>query len=409
MEKKQQQKDKTSFWYFGVGGLLALSKSRGHNVKIDKAAIKDLKPPFVVLCNHQGYYDWVYAAKALMPNKVRFVVSRYQFLNPKTGPILQKMGAIPKSQFTSDASAVKEIIRTVKRGGIVGIYPSGKLSLFGEDEKPLEGTYELIKKLNVPVVFIQVDGSYRTAPRYNIETKKGRVDVKLSILFTPGELASLPAQEGKAKLNAAFCHDDFASSTNNVEFKSKNIIAGLDDMAYICPSCKTDYTMKTDGPNRILCTKCGFSATMDNRFRLTGENGFTAPKTISEWGRFIKAEERERVLRAPEAKLTTTMKLMEHVNDEAQLSQTGTVTAELNSEGISLRGKRGGEPFERFFTYAQYPAMHIFDKIYLLVPDNEEVLCVSPATAAETTKWGIASEVYACLSAEGLLKATVGS
>lgn len=405
MKKKNEI---SSLWYFGIGGSLALLKSMGHNVKIDKAAIKGLKPPFVVLGNHQGYHDWVYCAKAFLPHKMRFVVSRYQFLNPKTGPLLQKLNAIPKSQFTSDASAVKEMIRTIKKGGILCIYPSGKLSLFGEDEKPVEGTYELIKKLSVPVVLVQVDGSYRSGPRYNIEyNKKGRVDVKLSILFTPEELASTPVEEGKAKLDAAFSHDDFNSPTKNVKFKSKNLIAGLEDMLYICPACKTDFTLKTQGTDRILCTKCGFSALMDDRFVLKGENGFKSPETISEWGRLIKSEEHARALQGSEILLESEMKLMEHVSAETQLSQTGSVRAQLNAEGFSLKGSRNNQPFERFYTYEQYPAIHIFDKIFLLVPDNEEVICVSPANAMEATKWAIASEVYGKLAAKNADKAKV--
>lgn len=397
MKKKNEI---SSFWYFGVGGSLAQLKSLGHNVKIDKTVIKGLKPPFVVLGNHQGYYDWVYCAKAFLPHKMRFVVSRYQFLNPKTGPLLHKLNAIPKSQFTTDAFAVKEMIRTIKRGGILCIYPSGKLSLFGEDEKPVEGTYELLKKLAVPVLFIHVDGSYRTAPRYNIETKKGRVNVKLGMLFTPNEFASISDDKGKAKLDSFFCHDDFASLSKNVKFKSKNIIDGLADMLYICPSCKTDYTMQTKGKNQILCTKCGFSAIMDNRFVIKGENGFKSPSTISEWGRMIKAQERSRVMQASEIMLKSEMKLMEHVSDDMQLSQTGTVRAELNKDGFSIKGMRNKHVFERFYTYAQYPAIHIFDKIYLLVPDNEEVICVSPSSPQEATKWAVASQVYGEIAAE---------
>ncbi|MPN12515.1 hypothetical protein SDC9_159833 [bioreactor metagenome] len=241
---------------------------------------------------------------------------------------------------------------------------------------------------------VHVDGSYRTGPRYNSDIKKnGRVDVHTSVLFTAEEFQHLSEEEGQERLDSAFCHDDF-NSPNKSAFKSKNLIAGLEDLLYICPECKADFTMKTEGTNKIKCTRCGFTASMDDRFMLRGENGHTSPKTISEWGRFIQDEELKRITENPRYTLKSEMKLCEHVKRNEMLSPVGVVQAVYNTEGFHLKGERYGEPFERFYSYEEYPAIHFLDKIYLVVPDNEAVICVSPPTAAQATQWAVVSEMF---------------
>ncbi|MDR1464605.1 MAG: 1-acyl-sn-glycerol-3-phosphate acyltransferase [Oscillospiraceae bacterium] len=397
-QKKRKKADHTSFWYYGAGQLICSVITRSHDIHIDNAETKDLQPPFIALGNHQGQWDWAYAAKALLPHKLRIMLTRYQLFRPVAGWLMLKTGAIPKSQFAADAAAVREVLRTIKRGGAVFMYPSGRISLFGEDAKPFRGTYELLCHLKVPVVMVRLDGSYRTGPRYNPEIKKsGRVDVKTSVLFTPEELQTLPEEEARARLDAAFSHDDFASP-NQGPYKSKNLIAGLEDLLYLCPRCKSDFTMKTEGTGVIQCENCGFSATMDDHFRLTGDE--ECPATISAWGRFIRAEERRRADANPDYSLQSEMQLCEHVKWNEMLSPVGTVLATYDAQGFHLKGDRHGEPFERFYSCAEYPAIHFLDKIYIIVPDNEDVICAMPPTAAQVSKFAVVSEVFSDRAAE---------
>ena len=385
--------DHSRYWYKLIAPVIAVM-SRGHDVHVFNEATRDIKPPFIALGNHQGYYDWCYAAKALAPHNLHIVMSRNVFHMPLLGYFVRKSGAIGKSQFAADAACVKNILRTVRRGESVLIYASGRISLFGEDVKPHAGIYPLLKKLGVPVVMVHVDGSYRTGPRYNPDIRKhGRVDVYTSVLFTPEELQALPEAEARRRLDDAFTHDDF-DSPNQGEYTSANLIDGLADLLYLCPACKSDFTMKTEGTDIIKCTKCGFRATMDNRFRLKGENG-ECPGTISAWGRMIRAEEARRLEENPFFELRGEMKLCEHAKSTEQFSRVGTVEAVYNWDGFTLKGERLGQPYEKRVSCEEYHALHFVDKLYIIVPDNEREVCVSPPTAAEVTKWAVVSQEIA--------------
>lgn len=399
-KKKPNKNVPLSFWYYGVSGIVNQVITGSHDVHLDNAATKDLKPPFIAIGNHQGQWDFLYAYRAMMPHKMRLVATRYQFFRPMASILMRKIGVIGKSQFAADAAAVREILRTIKRGGSVLMYPSGRISLFGEDFKPFKGSYELLKRLNVPVVMIQVDGSYRTGPRYNPDIRKsGRVDVHTSVLFTPEQMQALSAEEGQRQLDAAFTHDDFASP-NQGPYKSKNLVDGLEDLLYICPQCKQNFTIKTEGKDTLHCTACGFRAHMDDRYRITGETDAPCPENISAWGRMIRAEERRRADEQPDYALHAEMQLCEHVKTSERMTPVGTVQASYDAQGFHLKGERSGEAFERHYSCEEYPAIHFLDKVYIIVPDSQDVICAMPQTAAQVTQFAVVSEMFSDKAAE---------
>lgn len=82
------------------------------------------------------------------------------------------------------------------------------------------------------------------------------------------------------------------------------------------------------------------------------------------------------------------------------LSPVGTVQATCDRQGFHLKGDRRGEAFERFYSSAEYPAIHFLDKVYIIVPDNEDVICAMPQSAAEVTKWAVVSEVFSAKNGE---------
>ena len=393
--QKKRKKSLKAPWlvYYGLGQAMMKSKIKNHQFIVHNEATKHIQPPFIALGNHQGRWDWAYGTMALMPHMVRVVVTKYQLFRPE-GKLITLAKAIPKSQFAPDPGAVLEILRTIRGGGAVLMYPAGRLSEFGDDFKPFPGTYELIKKLNVPVIMLQLDGGYRTGPRYNHGLNiKGPVVLTTSVLFTPEELQSLSEEEAVKRLDGAFCHDDF-DSPNQGEYECENLIEGLEELLYICPACKSDFTMKTTADQTIKCGECGFAATMDARFRLKGENGAVCPATITAWGNLIRAEERRRADENPDYFIRTEMKLCEHVHKKEMFTPIGTVEGVCNKNGFFLKGDRNGEPFERHYSCEEYPAITYMEKVDILLPDNERVVCARLGTAGKAIQFAVVSEMF---------------
>ena len=392
--KRKQSTRAPWLLYYGLAPLMMKSKIKGQDFHVHDEATRHIKPPFIALGNHQGRWDWAYGTLALLPHMLRVVVTKYQLFRPE-GKLITLAKAIPKSQFAPDPGAVLEILRTVRNGGAVLMYPAGRLSEFGEDCKPFAGTWELLKALGVPVILLQLEGGYRTGPRYNHELKiTGRVDLTTSVLFTPEELQSLPGTQARERLDGAFCHNDF-DSPHQGEYRCDNLIDGLENLLYICPACKRDFTLRTSADQTIRCGACGFTATMDSRFRLKGENGFDCPATIAQWGDFIRAEERRRADENPDYCVRADMRLCEHVHKEEMFSPVGMVEGVCGRDGFRLKGERNSEPYERHYSCADYPAITYMEKVDILVPDNDRVVCARLPQAGRAVQFAVVSEMFA--------------
>ena len=80
-----------------------------------------------------------------------------------------------------------------------------------------------------------------------------------------------------AALERAVLHDE-DKIFPDVRYRCESPALGLDGILYKCPSCLAEFRMETDA-RHIRCTACGFSAELDETYRLHG-----APFThINDW------------------------------------------------------------------------------------------------------------------------------
>jgi 1-acyl-sn-glycerol-3-phosphate acyltransferase len=58
-----------------VAWLLAFPETIKHHVKIRKHGIKGIKPPYVLLCNHNSFFDFKVATRAIFPHMANYIVA----------------------------------------------------------------------------------------------------------------------------------------------------------------------------------------------------------------------------------------------------------------------------------------------------------------------------------------------
>lgn len=369
--------NKVLYWFLYSCAINPLVCKR-NNMVVDAEEIKDIKPPFVAICNHPGFFDWAYAAKALRPHYVSFMTAKYYFFNPVLGFLLNRLGAIPKQLFSPDVSTIKQCIRVVKDGGVLCFFPEGRLSAYGEIETVSDGTFALLKKLGVPVVNIHIDGSYRSTPKFNMSLRRGEIRVKASVLFTKADLETLSMEEGKRLVFDALYYNEFHES-NIRSFLSKTIAEGLENILYICPKCKSEFTLMTKG-NSICCSECNNSFILDEYYRFHKANedcvGFN---DIREWYLFQKETERNRV-QDPDFEMKCHVILKQPVKKTEMFSYVGEGNAQISREGFSYIGKKNGEDFSLSVPLDSLPALlfganenfevYRGNDFYYFVPDN---------------------------------------
>ncbi len=235
---------------------------------IDRKALKNLKGPAFVVCNHSSNIDYMFAAAALMPHRPNFIVSQHFMNKPKTRWILKLARVIPKKMFSADINAMRQILRAKDSGNIVVIYPEGRLSCYGRTLRVTDGTAELIKKLGIDVYLIKQEGAYKTLPKWGKSGfRRGKIQVSSKLLFDGTSVKDMEVSQISSALDEAIYHDDDLVLTEQ-RYRCKAPALGLDGILYKCPSCHSEFQMFSD-EHHLTCRQCGLKAKLDESYKLT--------------------------------------------------------------------------------------------------------------------------------------------
>lgn len=220
------------------------------------------KGPYVLLGNHCNNFDGP-LLQCLTFRSIFFVVTSTMFKNRVLGALLSLVGYIPKRKFTSDASAVRQIIRSAASGGVIGIFPEGMRSWDGRSVAISSGTFKLIHMLKIPVVTAHIMGSYLSGPRWANTRRRGRVEVKLTTVLDVQDIRTLGLEETTKRISAALYHDEASwEAQKKIPFHGKGLAEGFERLLYICPECGHIGTIITH-QRRIYCTVCGAEYALD--------------------------------------------------------------------------------------------------------------------------------------------------
>lgn len=266
--KKVIKKPNPFLYYLASLIIAPYLKFRLHTT-YDRSGIRDIETPSIVVCPHVSNIDFLLVAVALFPHRPTFVVSQHFMAKPKIRRLLEIMHVIPKKMFCPDVKTILNIMRAKESGNIIVIFPEGRLSCFGHSLQVTDGTAELIKKLGVSVYTICENGAYKTLPKWGkAGARPGRIEVTSAKLIDSSDLAAMTIDEINAVLDQAILHDEDAILTD-VTYNCKAPALGLYGILYKCPECLSEFETVSDD-HSITCRRCGFSARLDEKYRLNG-------------------------------------------------------------------------------------------------------------------------------------------
>jgi 1-acyl-sn-glycerol-3-phosphate acyltransferase len=106
---------------------------------------------FVIACTHKSWIDVIALGAAVYPAyKVHFMAKKELFQHRLSRWLLSNLQSFPVNRASPGPSSLKIPIRLLKKGEVVGIFPSGTRT---EEEASLKrGAVYLAEKANVPVV-----------------------------------------------------------------------------------------------------------------------------------------------------------------------------------------------------------------------------------------------------------------
>ena len=228
-----------------------------HGTKIVRSGTENLKGPYVLLGNHNAFYDMKVSIAAAFPRVPNYVVAIDGFIGREY--LLRLLGCICKRKFTSDMILVRHLHGVVKKGGIVGLYPEARYSLCGTTAPLPESLGKLCKLLGVPVVTLICHGHHINHPFWNTkrERKVRPTLAEMKLLITAEELKKLSVDEINDRIVKEFRYDDFRwQLQNGVRVKDPERAWGLQKILYQCRACKAEFKMRAEG-STLSCGACG--------------------------------------------------------------------------------------------------------------------------------------------------------
>ena len=118
----------------------------------------------LLVSNHQSYLDPVLLGVRLK-RPLSYLAKSELFKNRAFGRFIRWLGAFPVKQGSSDVGAMKQTISRLQEGHALNIYPEGSRTENGQMLPMERGVSLVIKRANVPVVPVAIDGSYQAWPK----------------------------------------------------------------------------------------------------------------------------------------------------------------------------------------------------------------------------------------------------
>ncbi|MBR0450423.1 MAG: hypothetical protein IJI78_00395 [Oscillospiraceae bacterium] len=272
------------FWFFRILlWALCFPGVWAHKTKLKKIGMEGVKPPYLLLGNHNAFFDMKVSIVATFPFVANYVVAIDGYIGREW--LLRAIGCICKRKFTNDPLVVRHMMRVAKNGGIVGLYPEARYSLCGTTAPLPESLGQFCKLLKIPVVMLLCHGHHINHPFWNTrrERKVAPTEATMKLLFTPDQLKEMTADEINRALVHEFQYDDFRwQLENHISVKDPDRALGLEKILYQCPHCGKEYRMIGSG-TQLKCENCGKTWEMDEYGQLHAENGETEFSHIPDW------------------------------------------------------------------------------------------------------------------------------
>ncbi len=121
-----------------------------------------IKGPAIIISNHTSIYDYAVMIFVFITRTLRYQMAEVLFEKQPLGTLLKCLGGIYLDRYGTDTGFMTESAIILQKGGVVGIFPEGRLPREGETP-PIEflpGAAYLAMNTGVKVIPVYLNGSY---------------------------------------------------------------------------------------------------------------------------------------------------------------------------------------------------------------------------------------------------------
>lgn len=117
--------------------------------------------PLIICSNHISWFDPPLVGCMIRRRKVYFMAKEELFKFFLFGWVLRKIGVFPVKRGLPDRRAIRQALKLLGEGKVVGMFPEGRRSKTGRLQEPLNGVALIALKSRAPILPVAIIGPYR--------------------------------------------------------------------------------------------------------------------------------------------------------------------------------------------------------------------------------------------------------
>ena len=361
----------------------------------DREALKN--KPAILLAGHSSRPEFIYVLAGYGRRDIHVICGYQNMCQKYIYPILLRLGVIAKYLYQPDLNSAKQMLRVVREGRGLVLFPEGLQSTTGSSHPINPATVDLLRVCKLPVILCTSEGAYLSKNRYSRDKKKGKMTFRYQMLFTEEEVKTLSKEELYQRLLEKFAYNDFeANRRNRVPFKGKlPNIAGLDNIIYRCPQCQKEFDMEVVG-EEMVCHACGLTVGMNEYYDLIPIKGNLPFQDIDQWFKWQRRVLHKEVVENPDFSMETATDLYTISDHSLKWKRNNHVflgkgKVKMNRQELVVTGE-SGEVLLHCDMKAIYSLTFALDGEMEFYYHNEYYVLSPTEHPKQRIKWTIASE-----------------
>ena len=252
------------------------------NIKVDRNPLKELKGPYLLLGHHVTAFDPI-ISNLFSGRLIRYVTADANYDSKLKRFLLNLVEGIPFTKNAADSSAIRRIMRHIRKGHPVGLYPEGGRNWDGSTDFIIPSTAKLIKLLRVPVYAIFYKGGYLSKPRWAYYFRKGIMSIEIREIISEDIIARKSIKEIYKTLVEELNYNEFEwQKKHRIPFRGKRLAEDIERLLYLCPECHTINSIISRG-NNFYCKSCGKEHSINEYGTIEGSSHFSDTVAWNRW------------------------------------------------------------------------------------------------------------------------------
>ncbi|MFW6189672.1 MAG: lysophospholipid acyltransferase family protein [Planctomycetota bacterium] len=160
------------------------AKALGHLCHYNAPDLRALECGLLVASNHQSFWDPVLIGTGVK-RPLHFLARRTLFEAPGFGRMIRGLNAHPVRRGAVDSEALRTVLRLLRRGEPLVMFPEGTRSHDGELGEFKSGVAGIAARCDVPILPVCVEGAWQNWPRHRSLPRPAAMAVAYGQMIRP--------------------------------------------------------------------------------------------------------------------------------------------------------------------------------------------------------------------------------